>query len=434
MTIKSIPKEWLYVAIRVLSLCALIFASMLAVDYYMSENTFCHEGESCEVVAKSEFGQKYGIFLPTLGLVAYSFFFLTSFFFAKTKWKIFGKNAGTFWVPLAIICCALGALIFIIVQAAEINAFCWLCMGIDTSAILMTIPAALLLTGHKNEQTPRPTIGHPVFWIALYLAVVSGPLSWGTYHPPVIDTSVATADLAEYQKQIEQKVPEFIRSKYVEGKINVYEISSFGCPFCRKLHPELSELLAQYGDKINFNRTTLPIHISEDVCAAYYCAQKEGKGDKFANCMFEEPPQDAQSIIKHAKDCELPEQEFIACIQSQEAKDAVAADKAAIKDCNFQGAPTVWIDAQQIVGYKHKDVYKQAIELNPLFLTDKNDAAPAEEPSIFETKPVLFGTCMSVSAIVLIVGIVLMAAKRKKEGEVVEVADPGSPKDDEKTA
>ena len=85
MNIRTIPREWLYTAIRVLSLSALIFASMLTVDYYMSANTFCHEGASCEVVAKSEFGQKYGIFLPTLGLVAYSFFFLTSFFFAKTR-------------------------------------------------------------------------------------------------------------------------------------------------------------------------------------------------------------------------------------------------------------------------------------------------------------------------------------------------------------
>ncbi len=423
MNLKSIPREWLYVAIRVLSLSALIFASMLAVDYYMTANTFCHAGASCEVVAKSAFGQKYGIFLPTLGLAAYSFFFLTSFFFAKTSWKIFGKSVRSFWNPLAIICCAIGAMLFIIVQAIEINAFCWLCMGIDTSAILMTIPAALLMIGDKSEQSNRPTFIHPVIWIALYLGIVSGPLSWGTYHPPVIDTSVATDDLATYQQRIEEKVPEFIRSKYVKGKINVYEISSFGCPHCKRLHPELNALLAQYGDKINFHRTTLPIHMSQDACAAYHCAQKQGKADQFADCMFDEPPKDAQTLLKHAQSCELPQEDFIQCIQSEETQKAIAADQAAIEQCNFKGAPTVWIDAQSIIGYNPQNVYKQAIELNPIL---QKKTVDVKEPSVFETKPVLFTGCMSLSALILLIGLALQFKSSANKKTLVASSDDSS--------
>ena len=61
--------------LRILSLVALIFASALAVDYYFSSNTFCASGASCEVVAKSDFGQKYGKFFPTLGLLTYTVVF-----------------------------------------------------------------------------------------------------------------------------------------------------------------------------------------------------------------------------------------------------------------------------------------------------------------------------------------------------------------------
>ena len=425
MNIRTIPREWLYTAIRVLSLSALIFASMLAVDYYMSANTFCHEGASCEVVAKSEFGQKYGIFLPTLGLVAYSFFFLTSFFFAKTRWKVFGKSTRTFWVPLAIICCALGALLFIIVQAIEIHAFCWLCMGIDTSAILMVIPAVLLMLGDKSDIPDRPRILHPLLWLAFYIGIVSGPLSWGAYHPPVIDTSAATASAAEFRAQIDEKVPEFIRSKYVPGKVNVHEISSFGCPYCRKLHPQLTKLLAEYGDKINFVRTTLPIHMSVDACAAYYCAQKEGKGDQFAECMFEEPPQSAEAIVKHAQHCELPEKEFVACIQSEEAQKAVEADRAAVKECGFKGAPTVWIDAQTIVGFQDISVYRNAIELNPVFRDassgKKNDADAA--PSVLTSTPLLFGSFMALTALLICAGIGAQCVSMKRKKAASDEAD-----------
>ena len=95
MTIRTIPRGWLFTVIRIFSLCALLFASALAVDYYFNANTFCAQGAACDAVAHSEFGQKYGKFLPVLGLVAYSFFCLTSFFFARTRRKLFGFKLST---------------------------------------------------------------------------------------------------------------------------------------------------------------------------------------------------------------------------------------------------------------------------------------------------------------------------------------------------
>lgn len=420
MSYKQIPREYLYTAIRVLSLCALFFASMLAVDYYFNANTFCHEGASCEIVAKSEFGQKYGIFLPTLGLVAYTFFFMTSFFFAKTKWKVFGLSTRTFWVPLASICCAIGALLFIIVQAIEINAFCWLCMGIDTSAILMTSPAILLMLGMKSDLPNKKTLGNPLIWIAMYIAIVGGPLTWGMYNPPALDTTAASATAIEYQQQIDTKVPEFIRSKYVKGKVNIYEISSFGCPFCQKLHPILNDLIKEYGeDKINVARTTLPIHMSDQACAAYYCADKLGKGTEFANCMFEDTPKDEgkdiADIIAHGDHCNLPKNDFVACINSDEARQAIIAERKSVKDAGFQGAPTVWIDAQQIVGLNDVTVYRQAIEMNPIMRKDEpSTTKEVEEASILTTTHAPFYTILVIAFLVLISGLVL-AQKAKEE-------------------
>lgn len=386
--IRNIPKGWLYTAIRVLSLVALIFASALAVDYYFNANTFCGAGASCDVVAKSDFGQKYGIFLPTLGLLAYSFFFLTSFFFAKTRLKFLGKSLSTFWVPLAIICCAVGAILFIVVQATEIHAFCYLCMGIDTSAVLMVIPAVLLLLKKDDEGdiATRPLF-HPVLWLGLYVLAAGAPLSWGSFQPPARTTTA----------------PEFIQSFYKEGKVNIVEISSFDCPHCQKLHPHLNALIESYGDKINFKRITIPLDARKEACIAYYCSELQNKQEAYANCMFEDPSKDADKLLAHARECSIDEASFKDCLVSEQASKAIDDMLKNIRNIGFEGAPTVWIDSTSIVGYN------EAKGIQPY-----RDAIEKTELSLHATFPVAFAICLFISGVLLIVGMVVTILSRNR--------------------
>lgn len=374
---RNIPRSALYSAIRLLSLVALVFASALAVDYYFNANTFCNEGASCEIVAKSEFGQKYGIFLPTLGLLAYSFFFLTSFFFAKTKRKLFGKRLSSFWLPLAVICCALGAFLFIIVQATEIHAFCYLCMGIDTSAILMVIPAVLLMIGKNDKDETHASFFHPVLWIGLYLLAAFGPLTWGTFQPAAVQS----------------EAPEYVQSFYRPGKINVVEISSFDCPHCRQLHPEFSKLLESYGDKINFTRLTIPLGSRKEACIAYYCAEIQKKQNAFAECMFEDPSKDADRLLAHAKDCSIDEETFKSCLDDPKSREAVDEQLKNIESTGFKGAPTVWIEDTEIIGYNAS-----------LGMTPYKDAIDRREVSLHAKYPLAFIATLAVSGILLLIG------------------------------
>ncbi len=393
MSIRQIPRGWLYTAIRLLSLSALFFASMLAVDYYFNPNTFCHEGASCEVVANSEFGQKYGIFLPTLGLLAYSFFFLTSFFFAKTKLTFLKKKLSTFWVPLAIICCAIGALLFIVVQAFEINAFCWLCMGIDTSAILMVIPAIFLfLNKSEEDETPEKLAESPIFhvvgWIGLYLLAALGPLTWGSFQPPV--------------EKVSTDVPAYIQSFYKPGKVNIVEISSFDCPHCRELHPQLSALLQQYDDHINFTRLSIPLSQRKEACVAYYCAEQEKKSEQYADCLFKEPSKESGKLLEYARECSINEDSFKSCLTDPKTSEAVDQMLENIRSIDFKGAPTVWIDNIQIIGFdksKGMTPYKNAIEKNK-----------SGEPTL----PLAFIFTIIIGLGAIITGLIITFARRRE--------------------
>ena len=394
MTIRTIPRGWLYTLIRLLSISALLFASALAVDYYFNANTFCAQGASCDAVAHSEFGQKYGKFLPVLGLVAYSFFFLTSFFFARTKLRVFGKKLSTFWLPLAIIACALGAILFIVVQAIEIKAFCWLCMGIDTSAIIMIIPAILLMINKdeaeqkQDEEAPAPkyaTLLHPLIWIGFYILAAAGPMTWGAFQPP--------AQSAE--------VPDYSRSFYKEGKINIVEISSFDCPHCRQLHPQLSELLKEYASVINFTRLTIPLGQKKDACIAYLCAEKQKQSETYADCLFKEPSKDSQKLLEYARECSIDESSFKACLADPATAKAVDDMLQNIRDTGFKGAPTIWIENTPIIGFnaqKGMQPYRDAIE--------------RREASLTSNLPIAFICTLILAALSILAGIILRKVKK----------------------
>lgn len=411
MKVREIPQGWLFTAIRLLSLGALFFASMLAVDYYFVAHTFCEEGASCAVVAQSDFGQKYGIFLPTLGLLAYSFFFLTSFFFAKTRLKLFRQPLRTFWLPLAIICCAIGAMLFVVVQAVEIHAFCWLCMGIDTSALIMVIPAVLLMLQNKKlkeesddtaDAVPARTILHPVLWCAIYLAIACGPIAYGT--------TEKSAPEPQKTESGEIVVPEYIQSFYVPGKINVVEISSFECPHCRQLHPELTKLLLEYGERINFTRLTIPLRGHKEACVAYYCAEKQKKASEFAECQFEQPSTDTGKILEYARECSINEDAFKSCLTDPASLAAVDDILKNIQNTGFEGAPTIWIDQNKIVGFDKKrgmEPYKAALDQKKASV---NDGANATRAAHIVT---LIGLILG--ALCLVFGIVASVSRKRYE-------------------
>lgn len=387
---RNISRSALYTAIRLLSLVALVFASALAVDYYFNANTFCNAGASCEVVAKSDFGQKYGIFLPTLGLLAYSFFFLTSFFFTKTKRTLFGKSLSTFWLPLAVICCAVGAFLFVIIQATQIYAFCYLCMGIDTSAMLMVIPAVLLMRNRNTSEEKHASFFHPILWIGLYVLAAAGPLTWGTFQPAAVESTA----------------PQYIQSFYKPGKINVVEISSFDCPHCRQLHPEFSKLIAEYGDKINFTRLTIPLGRNKEACVAYYCSELQKKQNAFAECMFENPSKDPDEILAHAKHCSIDESSFKSCLADPASLKAIDEQLKNIQSINFQGAPTVWIENTEIIGYNAAKG-----------MTPYRDAIEQRKQSLHTKYPLAFIATLAVVAILLLTGGFLTMRRHRREDD-----------------
>ncbi len=306
--------------LRLSSLVALVYSAISAVDYYGPIPTFCASGAGCDLVAKSSVGEVLGPFLPALGLVTYTFLFIVSFFRQPRFDRLIG---------LAALLAGIGAFIFILIQAFFIDAFCWICMGVDIAAIVAAGAGMLLWRGPAELRPPSrlPLVS----WAAIYILAVAGAPVWMLTKPP-------------------SPVPDAVRALWVDGKINVVEISDFNCPFCRKLHPVLMEALEPYGDRVHVKRLLYPLGGLEGAMA-HLCAEDQKLQDAFAHAMFELPAKSNDEILAYVKKVGMDPDAFMTCMNDQATMARLRDVIDTVRSVNFRGAPTLWIGERESVGF-----------------------------------------------------------------------------------
>ena len=82
------------------------------------------------------------------------------------------------------------------------------------------------------------------------------------------------------------------------------------------------------------------------------------------------------------------------------------------------------------MGYQDISVYRQAIELNPIVRDGAtSDKTVNSEASVLTTTPLLFGTFMALTAILLFAGVGAQVLSRKKRGNPGDVASESSVED-----
>src|SRR5690606_14821924 len=126
---------------------------------------------------------------------------------------------------------------------------------------------------------------HPAGWAVLGALAVLAPWLWPKLKPA-------------------PPVPAKVAAYYEPGKINVVEFADFQCPFCRRLHTQLKNIIEDYAGRVNFVRLHMPLasHAhARPAARAAVCAAKQGKEEAMADRLFEAESLEQESLLSEAR-------------------------------------------------------------------------------------------------------------------------------------
>ena len=345
---------------RLAAVLALTVSAALFVDYTSSELTFCGAGSGCAAVRRSAFGYltvgNFPIPLPVFGMVGFALLLGVALTRELRR-----------WVPWLAAIGGLASLVLLGLQAFVIKRFCSLCVTVDTLGLLSAIFGLVLW---KGEPTPPNATNAPTDELGL---------RWGAW--PVLSVLALMAPLSWPRLRPAPLVPAGVRSLYQPGKINVVEFADYECPFCRRLHPELQDVIASYAPgKVNFRRLNLPLHsheFAQGAAEAQVCAREQGKGDEMADKLFAADDLRPPENRVQARLLGLDMSAYDACIASGKARAVIDAESKILIDHGLQGLPTTFVGPKTIIGLQSEEAFRDAFDRAERGEGDSGIPAPA---------------------------------------------------------
>lgn len=169
--------------------------------------------------------------------------------------------------------------------------------------------------------------------------------------PPRSDVELTSADLA--------KGPE-------DAPITMIEYGDFQCPYCRRAHPVVHRLLAEYQDKIRFAFRDYPLENHQRAVPASVAARCAGDQDKYwdyyQHLMVMSGDLSDENLLQRAGEVGLNMDEFKLCYESQRYTTEVGQHFDLGRSLGVTATPTFFINGRMIVGAKSFEDFKGVVE------------------------------------------------------------------------
>jgi protein-disulfide isomerase len=152
-----------------------------------------------------------------------------------------------------------------------------------------------------------------------------------------------------------------------DAPVTIVEFSDFHCPFCRRVQPAVSQVLAKYGDKVKLVYRDFPLdqlHPQARAAAeASRCAQEQGKFWEFHDVLFRnDPDATAPTLNKLAKEAGLDAAAFETCRASGKYKQPVQASSVEGARLGITGTPTFFVNGRILVGAQPLEEFSKIID------------------------------------------------------------------------
>lgn len=319
--------------LRLAALGALAFSAATVAGYFLGGGaTFCEPGGGCDDVRAWAFRQEIGSFplamvLPLLGVTGFTALFAGSLVAHRRTARIIAGLA---------IAGALVAAVLLWLQAGAVGAWCWLCVGVDSLALVAGGAGVAILLASKGERAEEGDRSLRSPWWGAWMLAALAPIAW-SYTLPDPD------------------VPPVIREHYVDGALNVVEVVDFECPYCRALHPVLKSVLERVeGREVNLVRVMLPLAFhthARGAARAYFCGERMDVREPMADALFSANDLSREGLLAIARELELDGASFEQCLDDPAIERRIVEHEGIAERSNNQGLPTVYIGDRTLLGF-----------------------------------------------------------------------------------
>jgi protein-disulfide isomerase len=137
--------------------------------------------------------------------------------------------------------------------------------------------------------------------------------------------------------------------------VTIVEFSDFHCPFCRRAHPVIQQLLAKYGDRVRLVYKDMPLdNLHPNARAASeagLCAAAQGKFWEFHDKLFASDPDSSPATLNRlAQEVGIDVAPFEACYKERRFKAQVEASVQDGSRLGVTGTPTFFINGRNVTG------------------------------------------------------------------------------------
>jgi protein-disulfide isomerase len=151
-----------------------------------------------------------------------------------------------------------------------------------------------------------------------------------------------------------------------DAPVTMVEFSDFQCGYCKRVHPTVEQLLAEYGDRIRFvyRDFALAFHPRAVPAAkAARCAGDQGKYWEYhKNLLEQQGDLENADLERRAGELGLDQAAFSACLASDRHDQAIQSGMQDGEAIGVTGTPTFFINGRMLVGLKSKEGFAAIIE------------------------------------------------------------------------
>lgn len=137
------------------------------------------------------------------------------------------------------------------------------------------------------------------------------------------------------------------------GDITLIEYSDTECPFCKRFHPTMQQVLSEYDGQVRWAYKHLPLTSLHSKAPreanATLCASEQGKFWEYLDLLFERTPAnnglEDSELFTIADDTGLDRTKFDDCVETNKYADVVSQESKEAQSLGGQGTPfTVIVD------------------------------------------------------------------------------------------